>query len=366
MVAVIKACQNMKVLLLSQYGRLAASSRLRTYQYLPFLENSGIEVTTAPLLDNWYVEGLASGLQRKHFKIAWAYAKRLCAVLSARKYDLVWLEKEVFPWIPAWATAWLQRMKTPYVVDYDDAAFHRYDQSANPAIRSFLGNKIDTIMRRSALVVAGNNYLAERARIAGAKRVEMLPTVIDLDHYQGGDKPSDDPFTIGWIGSPTTAIYLRTIREALQCALEHNECRVVLVGAPINSLDGLQVEYATWSEETEVQEVFRFDVGIMPLPDSPWARGKCGYKLIQYMGCSLPVIASPVGMNSEIVEDGKTGILAESTDDWVNALESLRADSDLCRRMGRAGREKAEREYSLQVTAPKLAALLKSSVERHF
>lgn len=116
-----------------------------------------------------------------------------------------------------------------------------------------------------------------------------------------------------------------------------------------------------WREESEIQNIQRFDVGIMPLLDEPFERGKCGYKLIQYMACGLPVIASPVGVNGQIVEHGVTGFLVKSQDEWLQALAFLRDNPGRRREMGQAGRKKMEAEYSLQATAPKLAALLRSA-----
>jgi glycosyltransferase involved in cell wall biosynthesis len=133
---------------------------------------------------------------------------------------------------------------------------------------------------------------------------------------------------------------------------------VVAIGDPRLRMDGVPLEAVEWSDETEIDEMLRFDVGIMPLLDSPWERGKCGHKLIQYMGCSRAVVASPVGINRQIVEDGVNGFLASDLSGWVDALARLRSDEPLRRSMGAAGREKVEKLYCLQVTAPRLAGLL--------
>src|SRR5205807_2806167 len=137
--------------------------------------------------------------------------------------------------------------------------------------------------------------------------------------------------------------------------------RFVVVGAREAALDGVPAEFRPWSEATEVEDILRFDVGIMPLPDQPWERGKCGYKLIQYMACARPVIASPVGANSEIVEHGVNGFLATTDEDWRSALDMLHAAPELRARLGAAGRRKVETAYSTRVTAPRLADLLKSA-----
>jgi len=207
----------------------------------------------------------------------------------------------------------------------------------------------------------GRGDVAERARRAGARRVEHVPSVIDLKCYPPAPRPSHagGPYTIGWMGSPLAAPYLRLVRDALAQVCKDGSGRVRLVGAGQITLDSLPVEVRPWAEATEVAELQQFDVGIMPLPDEPWERGKCGYKLIQYMAAARPVVASPVGVSSRIVEHGVTGFLAGTQPDWIHALRTLR-DADLRARMGVAGRARVEQEYCVQVTAPRLASLLTS------
>ena len=161
-----------------------------------------------------------------------------------------------------------------------------------------------------------------------------------------------------------TAPYLTLVQSALAEVCQHGDVRVVIVGAQHVQLSGVPIETRGWSEETEVKEIQSFDVGIMPLPDEPWERGKCGYKIIQYMACGKPAVASPVGANQQIVADGVDGFLAATPTQWSWALRTLRDDYSLRARMGKAAQRKVEREYSLQVTAPRLASLLRSAPER--
>ena len=349
----------MKVLLLSRYGRLGASSRVRCYQYLRALREWGIDVTPAPLLGDEYVADLYAGRRAPLLRILSAYSRRAWHVVRSSRFDLLWIEYELLPWLPAWAEAVLATFNIPYVVDYDDAIFHRYELHHNPLIRATLSNKIDEIMRQAALVTVGNEYLANRAHRAGARRIEFLPTVVDLSRYKYAGEPVNTIYTVGWIGSPITSPYLDLVRPALAEVCKHGGGQVILVGSRDVTFDGVRTLVRPWAEETEVAEIQHFDVGIMPLPDKPWERGKCGYKLIQYMGCGRPVVASPVGANKQIVEHGVNGFLAITTSEWIDALSMLR-DASLRRRMGQAGRAKVERDYSLQVTAPRLAAMLHS------
>lgn len=343
---------------MSRYGRLAPSSRLRSYQYLPYLRAHGIHVTVAPLLGDGYVRDLYAGRRTDLAFLAKAYVRRLGSLVRSCHFDLIWIEYEIFPWLPAWGEALLSRLGIPYVVDYDDAIFHRYDMHPSKLVRSFLGRKIDSVMSIAALVIAGNEYLADRARKAGAHQVEILPTVVDLARYPLSKKERNRIFTVGWIGSPATAGYLDLVSDAFREVAGSGRVNVMLVGSGPVSLEGAPCEVRSWSEEREAGDIGGFDVGIMPLPDEPWTRGKCGYKLIQYMACGIPVVASPVGVNTSIVEHGRTGFLAETEREWVEALSTLRDNPELGERMGAAGRRKVEEHYCLAVTAPRLAELL--------
>ena len=349
----------MKVLALTRYGPLGASSRIRCYQYVSSLRELGVDVDVVELLKDDYVRGLQAGGQPPVWTLARWYAARLKNLLASRRYDLLWIAHEIYPGLPATFERVFARTGPPYVVELDDALFHRYDLLGSRLRRAVLGHKIDVVMAKSAMVIAGNEYLAARARSAGAARIELLPSVVDARRYPvlpiHGRR-----FTIGWIGSPTTASYLGLIKGALKRAHERG-ARLIAVGAPKEALPDLPFELRRWDEATEANEVSHFDVGIMPLSDGPWERGKCGYKLIQYMACGRPVIASAVGANLTIVEPGVSGWLARQESDWTTAFDALAADPDLRVRMGQAGRRAVERRFSVQANAPVLAKLLKDA-----
>jgi glycosyltransferase involved in cell wall biosynthesis len=355
--------KDMKVLLLSRYGRLGASSRIRFYQYIPYLESHGVEVTASPLFSDKYLRHLYSQKSRPLKEVIKSYVSRCAKAPVISGYDLIWLEKEFLPFFPAWLENLLHFCGIPYVVDYDDATFHAYDRHPSRFVRAMMGSKIDRVMRRGVLVIAGNDYLADRARGAGAKRVACLPSIVDTDKYTAPLPRSQDVFSIGWTGSPSTARYLNPLRTALSEVCGGSKGRLVLVGSGSVELSGVPLEIRPWTEETEIADIHSFDVGIMPLPDDSWGRGKCGYKLIQCMACGRPVVASPVGTNRRIVDDGINGFLAETEEDWVRALRTLRDDRALRIKMGKAARRKVESEYSLRINAPRLLALLRGAVE---
>jgi glycosyltransferase involved in cell wall biosynthesis len=348
----------MRVLALPRYSSLGSSSRMRFFQYFPYLTVSGIELQVMPLLGDDYIHSLYLNETLPVLPIAMGYLNRVGAYIKAHSFDLLWIEKELFPWVPAWAERFLNLRGIPYVVDYDDAVYLRYSLHRDPLIRTLLGKSIDTAMKRAATVVVGNNSLAEYAHKVGARKIEYLPTVIDINRYPISKKKSKQ-FRIGWIGSPITAPYLGLVKDALHEVCQQTGARIVLIGAGDRDyLPGLEKDHFAWSEDSEVANIQSCDVGIMPLPDEPFARGKCGYKLIQYMAAGLPVVASPVGANTRIVEQGKTGFLACSQKEWGQALVTLYKDAGLRKNMGSAGRQKVEKEFTLQVTVPRLLDIL--------
>jgi glycosyltransferase involved in cell wall biosynthesis len=346
-----------RILLLSRYASVGPSSRVRFYQYLPYLRDHGVEVTVAPLLDGSYMADRYAHRPVRTGSVLRGYQRRLRAVADQRKFGLLWIEGELWPLLPAWGEIALSKLKVPTVVDYDDSIFHRYDLHRRWIVRGLLGRKIDTVMRSAGAVTVGNRYVAERARSAGARRIIPLPSVVDLDRYRAAPQRHDSVFTIGWIGSPTSARHLEMIAPALAALCASGRARLLLVGSGPVRLPGVETEVVGWSEDTEVARLQEFDIGIMPLSDDPITRGKSGYKLVQYLACGLAAVASPVGANRDIIENGVSGLLAGTTSEWVSAIERLRSDEDLRLRLGAAGRKKVAAEYSLQVTAPRLLSL---------
>lgn len=350
----------MKILLLSRYPRVGASSRLRLLQYTSLFEASGFCLTVESLFDEEYLRELY-GLQHRSLKgVAKLYVRRLITLLGCHKYDLIWIEKEVYPYLPATVERVMALLGKPYIVDYDDAVFHNYDLAGNTLVRRLLGGKIDKVMRYSNYVIAGNQYLAERAAAAGARRVAVVPTVVDHKRYAVKDYSLGDRPVIGWIGSPSTEQYILEIRTALISVCKHFNAHLVLIGAStriLEKLSGIDVEIRGWTEEGEADLIRQIDVGIMPLRDGPWERGKCGYKLIQYMACGIPVVASPVGVNVEIVNESGAGILAGSLPQWESALCQLLASRVKRRELGLAGRKAVETKYSLCAQGPVLTRI---------
>ena len=315
-------------------------------------------------LDDDYVRGLYSGDRAELATIFAAYIKRFRALFFVPRYDLIWMEKEALPWLPAAIELFLMR-GTPYVVDLDDAWFHRYDQNPWWIVRYLMAGKIDTVMRHAAAVVVGNEYLADRARRAEAKHVAIIPSVVDIDRYAPAnvaDKLNRDrniPLVVGWIGTPITSHYLTLIAEAFRAivAIRSVELHVVGASAP-PEFSGLPVKSIGWTEATEIDAVRSFDVGIMPLDNTMWERGKCAYKLLQVMAVGRPVIASPVGTNCTVIRDGVNGFLADTPDQWIRALTALIDDPNLRKRMGLEAQQTIKDHYTVERVLNQLTSVL--------
>ena len=355
----------MHILLLSRYSQLGASTRLRFLQYIPYLTTVGLCVDHQALLNDKYLYDLYSNNSIKKYILP-AYFYRLIHLLKLSRYKLIWIEKELFPYFPAIFERFLHHLKIPYVVDFDDAIFHMYDQNQNHFVRFLFGKKIDFVMKCSTVVVAGNNYLADQAVRAGSSNVVLIPTVVDFDRYRDvyrNRSIEETTIKVGWIGIPKTIHYLLELAPLFKTLQSRFKLEFVAIGANPTDVSNSVIHALPWSEASEVELLSQLDIGLMPLPNGLWERGKCGYKLIQYMACGKAVIASPVGVNNEIVSHGVNGLLASGLDQWQNALEQLILDVDLRKRLGNAARTTVEEKYTLQVQAPLLLEVLKSASE---
>lgn len=352
----------MRLLVLTRYGSMGASSRMRTLQYLPWLESASWSYDVAPFFTDEKLKGRYRTGSYEFPAIFGAYFHRIVRMTRRHRYDLIWIEKEALPWLPVSVERWLLG-GVPYVLDYDDAVFHNYDLHSINLVRQVFGRRLDKLMAGASLVVAGNRYLAKRAADGGAVRVEIIPTVIDLLRYRALARSPVEAPRIVWIGSPSTVRYLQLVRAPLEALSKEVSFTLRVIGGGAFEIPGVKVEILPWSAETEAAAIGECEIGIMPLEDSPWEKGKCAYKLIQYMACGLPTVASPVGANVDVVIDGETGYLANDAATWVQQLKRLLLDPDLRMRMGACGRARVEQHYCIQQTAPRLIKLLSEVVQ---
>jgi len=347
-----------RVAVLSKYGSRAASTRQRFLQYRDILAANGIRLDIHPLLDNDYLDKRLGAHGKPIAAALSGYAQRARHLVGGIDADAVIVHCEVFPYLPGALENLLLRVRQPLIYDFDDAIFHQYDAHRRPLVRRMLGGKLAPLLSRMELAICGNAYLEDYAA-RYCKRTAIVPTVVDVDAYRPvADRDPDARPVLGWIGSPSTWTYMRPHAPMLSRLAAELDFRILVVGAGPQDAAIPGFDFVDWTEETEIASIQAMDIGIMPLPDEPWARGKCGYKLIQYMACGLPVVASPVGVNSEIVTDGVNGFLARGEDEWSAAIRRLVEDPALRRSLGREGRRTVEERYSLQVHGPRLADLL--------
>jgi glycosyltransferase involved in cell wall biosynthesis len=333
---------------------------LRFLQYLAGLDEYDIDVHPAPFLDDIYLRELYGGRRPSMTRVFSFYSERLRQLVSARDFDAIWIEKEVLPWVPQWVEI-AALGSLPLVVDFDDAWHLRYSGSANPLVRLMLGKKLERVAKRADYVIVANKFLQSWAESTGATKVICIPTVVDLRRYPQSAPPPAEPFTIGWIGTPETAPYLENIKGALRRLLARENTRLLLVGADKSILPLPNVEAQPWSEASETRLLHRMHVGIMPLPHGAWEYGKSGYKLVQYMAASRPVVASPIGVNCDVVKEGINGYFAVSEEEWVTNLERFRGNMELTASLGAKARQTVETSFSLSATGPKIAEILEAA-----
>lgn len=364
------AARRVRVLALSPIPEDGAGCRFRIAQYVPRLSEAGFDVT----ISSFYTPQFFRVVYRQGHNIHKATsflasaARRLKQMLELGHYDLVFLYREAIPIGPALVESMIAARGIPIVYDFDDAIFLPAVSEANKAF-SFLKNpgRVAGIIRRSRRVVVGNEFLALYARQYNSS-VTVIPTAVDTDRFVPRDqttRAAADRLVVGWIGSPTTFPYLDGLVDVLRetAARRRFVLKVSGAGRPVN-FPGLDVREVPWSLDEEVSLFNTCDVGVYPLTDDEWARGKCGFKAIQFMACGVPVVAAAVGVNREIVRDGENGFLASTRSEWVDKLERLLSDAELRARFAAAGRRTIEERYSLKITAPQLAAVFASALDR--
>ncbi|MFN2389299.1 MAG: glycosyltransferase family 4 protein [Actinomycetota bacterium] len=334
------------------------SSRFRIRQHKAPLRDAGIAVREyVPAIDKYStIRGLPGegGPWARPIYGAWEGAKlvaRAPGVVGSWRGDVTWLERELLPGRPS-----LERvLGRPLVWDVDDAIW---------LVARDDGGWLRKIARRADVMVVVNDHVAEWFS-GHARDIRVVPTAVDTDRWRPVAEATTARarFVVGWTGISTNFRFLQQIEEPLQrfvAGVEDAELLVVADRPPtLRGIPPEKVRFIPWSPRVEAEAVARMDVGIMPLADDEWSRGKGSFKMLQYMSCGLPVIASPVGMNASVLAHDEVGFPAAGLDDWTDALTALHADRELGRQMGRRGRAVVERSFSLAVIAPRLAGIFK-------
>jgi glycosyltransferase involved in cell wall biosynthesis len=314
-------------------------------QYIPFLLANGWTIDTQSLYSEKYVTRLYETGKRSVVKFFFGTANRAAFLVAQRlaQYDVIVTQQDVLPWLPFGIERLLCHGYARFVIDMDDAWFEGYG-----GVR-MLRKKYPALLARMAQINVGNRTLAEYAA-RYSERVNIIPTVVDTERYPPKtDYTAHGRLVVGWIGTPVTARYLSGCAEALKRAATEIPFVLRCVGAHRNyQLPGLEVELVPWDLKSEAEIIRTFDVGIMPLIDEPFAHGKCGYKLIQYMAAGVPALGTAIGANRDIISEGINGLLASSAEEFAEKLVALLRNECLRARIGPVGRQTVEKSFSLR------------------
>ena len=357
----------MRVFFVALTGPRFAASRTRVFDYLPFLEANGVQADVSVVLPDrtstWTYSRRGVG---RLIHYGWVWWRSLLAGLHtlwrAPRYDVVFVQRVFF----SAPVAWMLRLFSRKVIfDFDDAIFTTEAPGEDwmSRLRTWHhARALAKMLRAASGAIVENTYTAGYAE-RYCPRVSIITGPIDTERYSPGKAVEErNGVVLGWIGSYTSAPYLELIRGPLtELGVRHRHLRLCLIGEGGFDTDAVPMEWRPWSLETEIQDLRGFDIGLMPLTDDPWTRGKGGYKLLQYLSMGIPAVSSPVGINREIVEDGVNGFCAGTHDEWVSCLDRLIQDRALRHRLGKAGRAKMERCYSLNRSSRRLLQILNSA-----
>lgn len=345
--------RKIKTLFLTDGSYDHASSRIRAVLYFNLLIDAlHLNITWIPRIpvkhkNILYKIGIFPILKR------WYLLRQLSAIIF-QKYELVFIQRFFLSGV---FLNLLKRRNTVIIYDFDDAIF--LDKSGSNSNYK----KCTTMLKAADHIIISTKELEAFCHNQGFYKTSIITTPIDVERFKPKQVTTHVPVIVGWIGSPHTSSFLKNIQESLSEVSKSTPIKLLVIGASDNfNLEGVEVELHPWKYNEEPALLGRMDIGIMPLPNEKYAKGKGGYKLFQYMAAGIPVIASPVGINSEIVKHGVNGFLAHDHKDWVNYITLLSNDANLRSQIGMIGRKEAIEKYSRHVCFEKLSQILKKEI----
>lgn len=364
----------MRILVITQFSALGGSSRIQVIQFFPFFTRAGISYTHhAVYTDRFFriQNGLIkkSSLAKKINFVAGmlaGFVKKAGYVFAAGRYDAVLIQREVFPRSWYW---FMRKMNSRIIYEIEDAIFEmnpfwrRLGGLYEIALR-YQARMCKNMMRHAARVIVENEYLAVEARKHNSY-VSLLTAPINTVFFTPDSPRVGREVIIGWIGSPGTSDMLKNLESVFAAiSRRHPEMRLKVIGTvPGFEMAGIRLIKKEWRAEDELADLRSFDIGVMPLDDAPFNRGRLGYKMIQYMAVGIPIVASDIGLNRTVVRNGGNGFLAGSNEEWVEQLSLLIASPDLRRRLGAAGRRMASERFSLARQAECLVGIVRRCAE---
>ena len=353
----------MKVLFILPYPTEGPSNRYRVEQYIPFLKEQGIYCCLRPFITSKFYRILytrGNTLKKCAYFLS-SFLKRITDIIRAIKYDIIFIHIEAFPFGPPLFELIFWAMGKPIIFDFEDAIYLPVSRKGLHGCLKFPGKFYQNI-RLSGQIIVCNNYLKEKLCIYNSN-ITVIPTAIDAEKFKlKADKAKLDKLLIGWIGSHTTLPCLKQLIPAFEkLSKKHDFILKIVGGGSEVKIPGIEIINEKWSLEKEVENFTSLDIGVYPLPDNEWAMAKTPFKTIQYMSVGVPTVASNVGGNREIIQDGINGFLASNEEEWIEKLSLLITNSHLRQKLGAAGRDTVEDRYSLKVNAPKLLEVLRKA-----
>lgn len=342
---------------------VSPGQRFRFELWEAVLEKHNTRISTYSFFDmttyaKLYLPGF---LFTKFFGVVKGFIKRFGLLFKLRNYDFIFLQREFAPVGPPifeWIAAKILRCKIIY--DFDDAIWIANTSKENKLASLFKAFwKVKYVCKWSYKVVGGNDFLCEYARSFN-KQVNKIPTCVDTIHHHNRLKDQKtEKVIIGWTGSHSTMKYLNELIPVFETLQQKYPIELVVISNKAPEFSLIQLHYVRWQEETEVEDLLKINIGLMPLNPDPWCEGKCGFKLIQYLSLGIPAVASPVGVNKIIIEEGVNGFLCATKEEWLKALSALIENEEMRTEMGQKGRLKIEKEYSVNSQAGKFLGLFK-------
>ena len=357
----------MKILFLLTFPRKAPSARFRIYQYIPYLINKNIKIDINTIFTTYFYDiKNKKGIKWLIIKIClliFFLIKRIFIILKIKNYDIIFIQREAFPFFTPLFEKLIRKYANKIIYDFDDAIYTSPTKWKN--WRDYLRNpnNVGKVCELADVVIVGNKNLYNYA-IQYNKNSFIVPTTYQIHKIPVKEKIKT--LTIGWIGSWTTLINLNIIKNVIKELAKNHNFNFKIIGAEniyefiINSVN---IEYVLWKEENEIKDISSFDIGIMPLYNTVWEQGKCGFKIIQYMSLGIPVVASPVGVNKDIINHGCNGYIAETESNWFNCLDEIITNTNLRESMGKEASKTIKNNFSFDNNCEKLYEIIKICYE---
>lgn len=352
----------MKVAFYAMGDESLPSTWFRVLQYRDSLAKSDIQADYFVLSPN------RKGKIQKWIDSFGQVMTRYQQLSKAKNYDLLIIQKGLTSWRCRGLVEWFQSLKVPYLVDIDDAIYSKLP-GAFPSYLRWMQDAEEPVklFKSSKGMIVGNRFLADFAK-KYVKDIYIIPTPVDTHTYSMSSKKESKPITIGWSGSAANNHYFNEMIPILTNLAKRNAFKLAIISNNLKKIDtqklnGIPLEFMEWKKQSEVEDLRRIDIGLMPLRDDEWSKGKCGLKALQYMALGIPAICSPVGINEEIIQQGVNGCLAANPEEWERKLELLLGDENLRKNMGIQARKTVENRYSVDVTTPKLVQVIHEVIQ---